>query len=224
MIRSAIQPTFRRSTVLRAVLFLLLLAVAAPSLLLAHCDTFDGPVVADARRALEAGDPQPVLKWVPPEHEAQIREHFAKTLTVRAQSAEARELADLWFFETLVRLHREGEGFPFTGIRPAGAPVEPVILAADRSLETGSGEELATHLSEAVRHGIHRRFTAAFEARRHAEESVEAGRRFVAAYVELTHYVEALDALAAGHGGHHGADPGADSGTAPGAVPGHPHG
>jgi len=163
--------------------------------------------VADARRALEAGDPEPVLKWVLPEHEGQIREHFARTLAVRTQSAEARELADLWFFETLVRIHREGEGAPYTGIRPAGSPVEPVILAADRSLETGSGEELASHLSEAVRHGIHQRFAEALEARKQADESIEAGRRFVAAYVELTHYVEALDAVAGGHGSHHGSEP-----------------
>jgi hypothetical protein len=30
----------------------------------AHCDTMNGPVVADARQALESGHLTPVLKWV----------------------------------------------------------------------------------------------------------------------------------------------------------------
>lgn len=203
---TSVTPAAGRRSILTAALLLLLTIAAAPPVL-AHCDTFDGPVVTDARRALETGNPEPVLKWVLPEHEAQIRDHFAKTLVVRGQSAEARELADRWFFETLVRLHRAGEGFGFTGILPAGAPIEPIILAADEALESGSGDEVVAHLSEVVRHGIHRRFADALEARKHAGESVEAGRRFVAAYVELTHYLEQLEAVAAGHGAHHGGEP-----------------
>jgi hypothetical protein len=177
---------------------------ATPSL--AHCDSLDGPVVTAARSALESEDLTPVLKWVLHEHEAPVREAFSRSLSVRQQGPEARDLADRWFFETVVRLHREGEGFPYTGLRPQGTPIEPVILAADSALASGSGDELAHHLSEAVAEGIRDRFRAALAAKQHADDSVEAGRRFVAAYVELTHYVEALDALVAGHGEAHGAE------------------
>lgn len=187
-----------------AVILALLLTIPAAGPLHAHCDTLDGPVVAAARTALEAADPTPVLRWVAAEHEADVRSAFERTLTVRDQGPEARELADRWFFETLVRLHRQGEGYPYTGLQPEGATVEPVILAADAALASGSADELARHLSEAVARGVRERFEAALEASRHADESVEAGRRFVAAYVELTHTVEALDALAAGRGGAHG--------------------
>jgi hypothetical protein len=177
---------------------------ATPSL--AHCDSLDGPVVTAARSALESEDLTPVLKWVLHEHEAPVREAFSRSLSVRQQGPEARDLADRWFFETVVRLHREGEGFPYTGLRPQGTPIEPVILAADSALASGSGDELAHHLSEAVAEGIRDRFRAALAPKLHADDSVEAGRRFVAAYVELTHYVEALDALVAGHGEAHGAE------------------
>lgn len=183
-----------------------LASILAASPALAHCDTLDGPVVMTARHALEIEDPTPVFKWVMPEHEAEIRDAFNRTLVVRRQSADAQELADRWFFETLVRIHREGEGAPFTGLQAAGSPIEPVILAADRALASGSGDELSGHLSQAVAKGVERRFAEAREAKKHADESVEAGRRYVAAYVELTHYVEALDALAAGHGSAHGSE------------------
>ena len=181
-----------------------LLALAIPSpVLLAHCDTMDGPVVAAARLALEKGDVTPVLQWVRPADEKEIRELFSKTVTVRQKGADARELADRYFFETLVRVHRAGEGAPYTGLVPAGTPVEPVIALTDQALAAGDADRLANAMAGHVDEGIRRRFTRAAEARKRADESVAKGREFVAAYVELTHYVERLhrDATtAAAHG------------------------
>ncbi len=170
-----------------------LLALAVPSpVLLAHCDTMDGPVVVAARLALEKGDVTPVLKWVRPADEKEIRDLFAKTLAVRQKGADARNLADSYFFETLVRVHRAGEGAPYTGLVPAGTPVEPVIALTDQALAAGDADRLAKAMAGHVDEGIRRRFTRAAEARKQADESVAKGREFVAAYVELTHYVERL--------------------------------
>ena len=94
--------------VVPALLLLSLLMIPASSL--AHCDTLEGPVVTDAKKALEKGDVNPVLKWVKKEQEGEIREVFKKTLAVRSKGPEAKELADRYFFETLVRIHRAGEG------------------------------------------------------------------------------------------------------------------
>lgn len=164
----------------------------APRAALAHCDTLDGPVVKDARAALEVKDVTPVLKWVRPADEAEIREAFRQALAVRGLGGEARALADRFFFETLVRVHRAGEGAPYTGLAPAGAAVDPGIAATDVALETGSADALAKLLAAEVDEGIRRRHAQAAEARKHAGESVEKGRAYVAAYVELTHYAERL--------------------------------
>ena len=96
-------------------------ACILPGIVSAHCDTLEGPVVSTAKAALENGDVTPVLKWVKEDDEKEIRELFAKTLSARKQGKEARELADRYFFETLVRVHRAGEKAPFTGLKPAGA-------------------------------------------------------------------------------------------------------
>lgn len=169
-----------------------LLAVAAPRPARAHCDTMDGPVVKSAQAALGAGNVTPILKWVRPEHEPEIRQAFARALRVRAGGGEAGELADRWFLETLVRLHRAGEGAPFTGLRPAGAGAEPAIAAADEALQKGSGDALIRMASEHVAAGVRDRLERALAARREADSSVEAGRRYVAAYVELMHYLEGV--------------------------------
>jgi hypothetical protein len=161
----------------------------------AHCDALDGPVVRDARLALERGDPTPVLKWVEPQAEAEIREAFRATLAVRATSDEARQLADRYFFETLVRVHRAGEGEGFTGLKPAGS-VDPGIAAADRALEAGSATRLSQALSARLSDGIATRFRRAMELRQQAGDSPDAGRAYVAAYVDYIHFVEEADRLA----------------------------
>jgi hypothetical protein len=161
----------------------------------AHCDALDGPVVRDARLALERGDPTPVLKWVEPEGEAEIREAFRAALAVRAKGDEARQLADRYFFETLVRVHRAGEGEGFTGLKPAGT-VDPGIAAADRALESGSATHLSQELSARLVDGVATRFRRAVQLKQRAGDSVEAGRAYVAAYVDYIHFVEEADRLA----------------------------
>lgn len=170
----------------------------------AHCDTMDGPVVKDAQAALEKGDVTDVLKWVPKKGEDEIRKMFQKTLVVRAKGPEAKELADMYFFETLVRIHRAGEGVAYTGLKPAGTPVAPPVAKADEALRKGNVDELAKKIAAAVEAGIRKRFAAAAEARRHRDKSVAAGRKFVAAYVQFTHFVENIHETVMGHGGHQG--------------------
>jgi hypothetical protein len=161
----------------------------------AHCDSLDGPVVRDARAALEKRDPTAVLKWVTSANEGEIRDAFAQTLAVRALGNDARVLADRYFFETLVRVHRAGEGEPFTGLKPAGQ-IDPGLAAADASLEAGSAERLAKQLAQAIEANIGKRFDLALERRKHSTESIAAGREYVAAYVEYVHFVEGVHRLA----------------------------
>lgn len=170
----------------------------------AHCDTMDGPVVKDAQAALEKGDVTGVLKWVQPDRQDEIGTAFQKTLVVRAKGPEAKELADGYFFETLVRIHRAGEGAPYTGLKPAGTPMEPGVAESDQALESGKVDALVKAATDTVATGIRERFSKAAAARKHATESVDAGRAFVAAYVEFVHYVERIYADAKGSAHAHG--------------------
>ena len=169
----------------------------------AHCDTLDGPVVKAARVALDKGDITPLLKWVRPSDEKEIRDAFEMTLAVRAKGGKARELADMYFFENLVRIHRAGEGAPYTGLKP-GVAIDPAVALADKALEDGSIDKLVNVLTNAMAKGIRERFQHANETQKHANESVEVGRKFVESYVIFTHYVEGLHGLIKGGAAHHG--------------------
>ena len=158
----------------------------------AHCDALDGPVVIEAQQALAQRDVAPILKWVHEEDEGEVREAFEQALIVREKGAEARALADRYFFETLVRLHRASEGEPYTGLKPAGTDPGPAVRATDRALERGDAGGLVQHITAEVEQGLRDRFEHARQARAQAGESVEAGRAYVAAYVELVHYAKRL--------------------------------
>lgn len=157
----------------------------------AHCDTLDGPVVAAARKALDSGNVNLVLIWVQEKDATDIRNHFAKTVAVRKAGAQAKELADLYFFETLVRIHRAGEGAGYTGLKPAGT-IAPPIAAADKSLESGKLKPLAELIQKRMEQGLHRHFEDLVKKSKYKPDDVTAGRAFASAYVEYTHYVERL--------------------------------
>jgi hypothetical protein len=184
----------------------------------AHCDSLDGPVVQTARRALESGKVNPVLAWVRPQDEGEIKAAFARALAVRKAGREARELADTWFLETLVRVHRSGEGAPYTGLKPAGQDPGPAVRAADAAVESGSPAEVERLLVSAVKDGLHERF-APLRSKKRPGDDVEAGRAWVAAYVPYVHWVEGVYGAAKGAGAH-----GEAVAEESNAHPGHGHG
>jgi hypothetical protein len=161
-----------------------------PSPVLAHCDTYGGPVVTEAKKALEKGDVTPLLKWVKKTDEEQIKTSFNKTLAVRTKGPEAKDLAENYFFETLVRLHRACEGEPYTGLK--NEPPKGIIALADKALESGISDSLVGRMTAHLKERVNARFSKALSARKNADKSVEAGREFVEAYVEYLHYVEGI--------------------------------
>ncbi|MBI5084761.1 MAG: hypothetical protein HZB13_09215 [Acidobacteria bacterium] len=158
----------------------------------AHCDSLDGPVVVAARKALASGDVNLLLIWVRPADETAVRQAFTRTLSVRKLTPEAKELAETWFFETVVRLHRAGEGAPYTGLKPAGQDFGPAIAGAEKAIETGSAEALAKMLTTAAREGLEQRFHKLMEARTYQPSDLAAGRRYVAAFVDFLHFADRL--------------------------------
>ena len=163
-----------------------------PARAIAHCDGLDGPVVKAAQRALETHNPALVLIWVQEKDEAEIRKTFEQTVVVRALGPQARELADRFFFETLVRMHRAGEGAPFTGLKPAGRDLGPAIPAADEAVRIGSVEPVRHLLTVAMQERLGQQFGEVLATKTFDPDDVAAGRAYVKAYVEFIHFVELL--------------------------------
>ena len=171
-------------------------ALLLPTPAMAHCDGIDGPVVTTARRSLEQGNVNFVLPWVRAEDEPAIRHAFEHASAVRRLGPEAKQLADNYFYETVVRIHRAAEGAPYTGLKPAGRDLGAAIPAADEALASGSPESLENVLLGAVRKGLHEQYRSVHSLSRFDDGDVAAGRRYVQAYVPYVHYVERVWAAA----------------------------
>jgi hypothetical protein len=171
----------------------------------AHCDSIDGPVATAALEALEAQNVNLVLPYAPASAEAELSAAFEQAVAARASGPAAKAVADRYLVETAVRLHRAGEGAPYTGVQPAGADFGPVIPAAERALEAGDAKALEALLAEELRHAIRERLAEATakgsankEPRAHAD--VAAARERVSAEFAFIGFAEGLHRAIQGAG------------------------
>jgi len=168
-----------------------------------HCDTMDGPVVKAAKKALKTGNVNLILPWVPKKAEDELKNAFKKTLRARKLGRGAAGLADYWFFETAVRLHREGEGAPYTGLKPAGLDWGPVVPKADKAIEQGNPKEVIQLLTHAAEQELQKRFKHAMAKKKYDENDVDAAREYVQANLGFVLYSHHLYTNIKG-GGEHG--------------------
>ena len=177
----------------------------------AHCDSVDGPVAKAALAALEDENVYPVLAYAPAGAEDEIRAAFERSGKVRGLRGDVRELADRAFLETVIRLHRAGEGAPYTGLKPAGIDYGPGIPAAEHAVQTGDIAALREVLVEQVEHALTERLAHVRELKDvslnpktaadvpHARERISAELAFIT-------FAESLRQAALGRGAEHHVD------------------
>jgi hypothetical protein len=144
--------------------------------------------VTAARHALDAGDVDLVLPFVHADGESEVRAMFRQVLPVRSLGPEARATADRLFFETVVRVHRSGEGAPYTGLKPAGLPVGPVIPLAERAIEEECIHQLADFLNNALREELQHRLDLVHGLAQHRGRSLQTEREYVQAVLSFEVY------------------------------------
>lgn len=195
-------PKRNKQTILSIVFgSLLMLFAALPAF--AHCDSYDGPVIKDAVKALETNNVNLVLKWVTLEQEKEIIPLFNKTHQLKSGDKEVYTIVEKHFFETLVRLHRETEGAPYTGLKPAGT-TKPIIQMTDKALKDGNVDDFLVEFDSHIDKVVREKYQEVAELNKVKDNSKEQGRAFVEAYVDYTHTVEALYDILEHVGGHAG--------------------
>lgn len=191
-----INNSFSKTSMILGLLFLL---TSIPAF--AHCDSYDGPVIKDAIKALDKENVNFVKKWIEPQQEAEIIKLFNKTVSLKNKDAEIYSLVEKHFFETLVRYHRETEGAPYTGLKPAGS-TEPIIQMADTSIASSNVKTLLNNLGNHIQKVITEKYEKVAALSTVKDHSVAEGRAYVAAYVDYTHTLEALEKVIS-HGAAH---------------------
>src|SRR5512132_2824355 len=197
----------------RPILIVSLLTILAlvPLAAEAHCDALDGPVATAALSALESGNVHAVLPYVAADGEREVVAAFEQAREVRTKGPAAKALAERYFIETAVRVHRAGEKAPYTGVKPAGTDFGPAIPAAEQALAAGTPDAVLALISREASHGVTHRFEEAAALRTvprapTTAAEVAAARSRVQAELHFIEYVESLyrAAVPAAHGAPHG--------------------
>lgn len=168
----------------------LVIMAILPKKAYAHCDTMDGPTAKDGQKALETNNINFALKWIASEYEEELSKIFELSVKVRKLNKDAEELADRYFLENLVRIHRAGEGAPFEGLKPHGVPIDEKVAAADKSIEIGNLSPLEGLVSHEEMHELEKRFEKAMSLKSFDVNDVEAGRKYIEAYVSFFKFAE----------------------------------
>ncbi|PKP29217.1 MAG: hypothetical protein CVU01_01110 [Bacteroidetes bacterium HGW-Bacteroidetes-18] len=157
----------------------------------AHCDSYDGPVIKDAVKALKTNDVNLVFKWLKKGQEQEITALFNKTYSLKNGDKEVYEIVEKYFFETLVRLHREMEGAPYTGLKPAGS-TKQIIQMTDDAIKIGSVDDFVLKFNKHIEKVVREKYEKVAKLNKVKDDSADQGREFVEAYVNYTHTIEAL--------------------------------
>ena len=171
----------------------------------AHCDSYDGPVIQDALKALETNNVDLVYKWISAGQENEVSALFKKTYSLKNGDKEVYDIVKTHFFETLVRLHRETEGFPYTGLKPAGT-TKPIIYLSDQAIKNNDVDGLLSKLNNHIASVVKEKYNKVAALNKTKNESAEKGREYVAAYVDYTHTLEAIENILTHQGSEQGAE------------------
>lgn len=173
------------------------LAVLATAPAWAHCDSETGPVAKGAQAALASGNVNAALPFVQPSAEAEVTSVFRQALAARGASEASRTVADRHFVETVVRLHRQGENAPYTGLKASGTDFGPAIVAAERALDTRSSTELGALLTASLEKSLRSRLEEVVSLQRYSavpksHDGVANARRRVRAELEFEKYADTV--------------------------------
>jgi hypothetical protein len=182
----------RKSRITRVAALALTIVLALPTMASAHCDTMEGPTVGDAKKAIETNNVNYVLKWVAPENEKEISKVFKRTMKKREKNPELQETADRYFFESVVQIHREGEGATYEGLKE-GIPMDEVVFAADKSIEIGNLSPLEGMVPQEKMTELIDLFEKAMSLKDFDVNEVEAGREYIEAYVSFFEFAEGTE-------------------------------
>jgi hypothetical protein len=128
---------------------------------------------------------------------------FHRAATARSGGPGTARDAEQHFLETLVRIHRAGEGAGFDGIKPTGTQLPPQVVAADAALDAGSIAPLRGLIPPEHWAELEHRFANTLAKKRYDVDDLPAARDYIAAYVSFFKYAEGEEHDHAHAGGHH---------------------
>jgi len=155
-------------------------------------DLLNGPVIRAAKTALETGDANYIVIWVPEESENTLKNLLEKTCCTQRIKNNMQNRAIDWYFDTVNRLCFVDRKMMFTGLKSDGCNENLIISKAVKAIETGSVEIITDNIPVAYEDEVKQRFRQVINKKNYPVNNPTAGRAYVSAFFEFMGYVQSL--------------------------------
>lgn len=145
----------------------------------------NGPVMRAAKMALETGNVDYILIWVPEESANTLKNLLEKTCCERTTRRKARNHSVEWYMQTINRLHSEYFRPHDLNISTKTAEERRTILQVEKACETGNFDEIATVMQVTSDEEIRRRFNEVLDKSDYDVDNIAAGRAYVSAFTDF---------------------------------------
>jgi len=155
----------------------------------------NGPVIIAAKKALETGNPNYVLIWVPEESENTLKNLLEKTFCERSTRKNIQNRGIDWYFESVNRLHFTCRWPHCPGMTSDGSDMKMIVSMVERAFETGNCEEICGVLPIAHTAEVKLRFHNVMNKRNYTVDDIAAGRAYVSAFIAFIAYLHNLSSV-----------------------------
>jgi hypothetical protein len=152
----------------------------------------NGPVMRAAKMALETGNADHILIWVPEESENTLKNLLEKTCCERTTQRKARNHSIEWYLQTINRLHSEYYRPHDLNISTKTPEERKTILLVERACETGNFDEIATVMQITSDEEIRQRFNDVLNKSNYDMDNIAAGRAYVSAFTDFIACINSL--------------------------------
>lgn len=155
-------------------------------------DVIQGPVVKAAKMALETGNVNYILIWLPEESENTLKNLLEKTCCKRSSRMNMQNQAYDWYFATVNRFFSTSRSYDYLKTQFGGLAEKPLVLKVDTAIESGNFEEIRDIIPITHEADAKQRFLHVMNMRNYPVNDIAAGRAYVSAFFDFNRYVHDL--------------------------------
>lgn len=167
-----------------------------------HHNQLNAQVIKAAKMALDSGNVNYILIWVPEESENKLKNLLEKTCCESSTRDNIQNRAVDWYFKTVNRLHYASGWTSCPGMKSESIDENPIVLKVERAIETGNINEIFGVIPDTPTGDVRRRFCDVMNKKNYNVNNIAAGRDYVSSFIDLIVYLHNLPAENFGRTGH----------------------
>ncbi len=142
-----------------------------------------------AKRALDTGNAQYILIWIPEESENTLKNLLEKVCCEHNIQKDVHDHIVDWYFKTVNRLHSVYCGPRNLNLSTKAPEEKKIIFLVEKACESGNFKEITTVIQDTPDGEMRQRFNDLMKKRNYHVENIASGRLYVSAFTDFIAFV-----------------------------------